>query len=481
MSVRHAGPFRLSPQPPGSIPAADPLAGTLVPDLVRLQALVDQRVVTRGTRLGLPDGRVIFVEDLEGIRLPEVDPWAAWDEDEDTGEAPPSPTLAPSLEEPSPLPTTLLEPLSGPSTPATPVPRAPKMVVGGSKSPAPRPPGQGRPAPPKGEDGGPKRAPLESVRSVDLQAPPSRSEVSERPLRPEPPPEAPRFPAGVSERGPRVEPVRPAAQREEPEGPPDNVIAFPQGGGARGRTQGSSALADLPAWSPPEAPTPRPHNEAQPQRKRWFGIAFFGAAAVLLAFVINYSVRTTAETRFPPPPERLRGRPADVAVPPPTSAPPPSVSGQVQTTASIGVVSTPDPLYEAMEDDLRTLLGIDPGAPATPDGLKDQLLVELYKMKLLGVRLDVALLEGPKGSAQKERAAELVIRYESRPGELDREIAAIGMVLGRVKRSWQTTLPRIEVRIEGLPEGPLRRVIDQQRAEALYLGRIGILEFLTGG
>ena len=39
---------------------------------------------------------------------------------------------------------------------------------------------------------------------------------------------------------------------------------------------------------------------------------------------------------------------------------------------------------------------------------------------------------------------------------------------------------KFDLLIEGLPEGRVRRSFDGERARALYLGKLSVLDFLTG-
>ena len=111
--------------------------------------------------------------------------------------------------------------------------------------------------------------------------------------------------------------------------------------------------------------------------------------------------------------------------------------------------------------------------------LENALYVELSRMELRNLRVEAQVLNWSGRKDPIPKVAEVVIRFESR-GELDRELAAIGLVMGKYVQAFSMEVPRLEAIIEGIDNVPRRQVIDGERARLFYIQRISMVEFLQG-
>ncbi len=134
--------------------------------------------------------------------------------------------------------------------------------------------------------------------------------------------------------------------------------------------------------------------------------------------------------------------------------------------------------YLDMDNEIRGQWLERPRDIGGASGLEEALLVELPCMcAKLKVRAPVTRWGGHKG--QEPQAADFLIRYSPRPGELDRELAAIALVVGRYLSIYRLDSERLTVELEG-PDGVLRRVkMPPKEALRLYEQQVSLVDFLT--
>ena len=250
----------------------------------------------------------------------------------------------------------------------------------------------------------------------------------------------------------------------EPEGAPEQeqrggkVIAFPLP--LRSRTEGVHALATeaqvQPLRVPPRRPPPPP--AAVPTFRWWLPVGAL-LAALLLVGLARLWVGSYAAADFQPTVNTAPLPPGSVEVAQPSDPP-------ARTTP-----------YAQIEEDLRTQMRGDIREVLDPGGLEDALLIELRS-----VRVDVASVEaritawtGRKGDVPK--TAELRVRVRSR-GELDRELAGTGLIVGKYVQHYGLDVPLFEVWLDGAGGAGRLTRMDPEMARLFYLKRLDLGEYL---
>jgi hypothetical protein len=133
-----------------------------------------------------------------------------------------------------------------------------------------------------------------------------------------------------------------------------------------------------------------------------------------------------------------------------------------------------------LEQELRALLPSGELSVRGGSDLEDKLLVDLSRMRLRGVKVKAKVVEPAAGAKGPPAAVELRVQISVDEAELDRSMAAVGLAVGRAAAVAELRVLKLELLIEGLPEGRVRRSFDGERARALYLGKLSVLDFLTG-
>lgn len=291
--------------------------------------------------------------------------------------------------------------------------------------------------------------------------------------------------------------AEPIPSRVPPKASPGNrgkVIPFPGPRPGRRDTDGSHALAPEPLpfpERPPPAPPPpmqelerldrefparrRPPPGTEAARTNWWRIGFLGFLGVAVLSLARLYVTTVAQADFGParrvvvppgvPDEGVPGEAAAVAETPPT--PPPA---EVDIEAA----------YREVESQLRAsmMAGTQPTGSAAE--LETALFLELNRVRLSVIRVDVAVLatrdEVPDGEPV---SVELRVLLRSDGTELDREIAAAAMVIGKYVQGDGLSVPTFEVAFDGLADGKaLRTRVDADLAREFYAGRLRMGAFL---
>jgi len=153
--------------------------------------------------------------------------------------------------------------------------------------------------------------------------------------------------------------------------------------------------------------------------------------------------------------------------------------------------------YQDVERELRALMMSGTLDSSSGEALETSLVIELNRIRLSVVRVDVRVLSTEnrivrgtaKGSAggasggvtraDVPKSVELRIVLRSDGAELDREIAAAALVVGKYVHAEHLDMPVFEVAFQGLADGKLmRKRIDSQLAQQFSLGRLSMGDFL---
>ncbi len=332
---------------------------------------------------------------------------------------------------------------------------------------------------------------LEALEPEPLEEPPS---IEELPVGALSPIANPASPAPDEERLVAKRKPRPAAEGG-PRSPGSaasggKVIAFPslpEGGRRARRPVQSSAqpaeepvplpeVARLPAAGlpPVDLPDPRdflPKAPPKPPGTRWWRVSLVGGGILAAMLAVNWYVTWTASLTFPPPGAPMAPpAPAVAAAPAPALPPPPIDDARPDTPV--------DSPYIEMEADLRALLLDSPREIAADGQLEDALLIELRRLRVQTTGIEAPVLTWAGRKKDVPQSAEIHIHYTSRPGELDRELGAIGLVVGRYVHTFALEVPVLDVVVDGLEGGARLVTLDPDAARKLYLKRIDLDGFL---
>ena len=251
--------------------------------------------------------------------------------------------------------------------------------------------------------------------------------------------------------------------------PPNNVIAFPSPSGPS--TLGPHALAPIHASALMDLPTlqvkPKPEPRTGP---RWGVLSLVAFGCFALVAIVHSWVRHVATQTFtpsvPPPP---------AVVAPVESSGPDLTAAIVEKPIEMAAIDELTKLDQELRGRIRTELG-----SVTEDGdLESSLYVDLSRMNLSELKVDAVVTAWGGKKRDVPQSAEIQVGFRSRPGELDREFAAVGLIVGRYIQSYSLDVPRFEVLLDA-GEGAVRRwPIDPAQARNYYMRRTDLPTFLT--
>jgi hypothetical protein len=134
--------------------------------------------------------------------------------------------------------------------------------------------------------------------------------------------------------------------------------------------------------------------------------------------------------------------------------------------------------YAMMESELRAQMSLDLLEASTEVNFEEALLIELGRVKLdvSSVRVTVGEWAGRKRDVPQ--TAEFRIKLRFRSGELDRELSAVGLVVGKYIQRYSLDVGHFEVVIEQPGGMHLGYVMDPEAARKLYIQRIDLVTFL---
>jgi hypothetical protein len=150
------------------------------------------------------------------------------------------------------------------------------------------------------------------------------------------------------------------------------------------------------------------------------------------------------------------------------------------TTAGGRSPRSSDHLYEEMELALRNRMVPGCSTIAREDDLDTALRVELSRLGVHAHKVHAPVLTWGGRKGDMPHAVEIMIWYQGQAGELDRELGAIGLVVGKYAQQYGLDVRSFEVYLEGADGTSRLRALDANQAKQLYLRRVSLLQFLTG-
>jgi hypothetical protein len=254
---------------------------------------------------------------------------------------------------------------------------------------------------------------------------------------------------------------------------PSNVIAFPSPTGLD--TLGPHALAPLNSEPFLNLPSIKVPTKTEPRSGHRWGILALVAFLVFgLVGVVNAWVRHVATQTFTP-----RPIPAAVIVsePPPGAASVSAVAAPVEQAPTNRLTKVDE--LTALDQTLRGRMRLDLGSVKEKGDLESVLYVDLSRMNLSELKVDAVVTAWGGKRRDVPQSAEVQIGFLSRPGELDRELAAVGLIVGRYIQSYELDVARFEVLLNTGDAGVRRWPIDPAQARNYYIRRSDLSSFLT--
>lgn len=258
--------------------------------------------------------------------------------------------------------------------------------------------------------------------------------------------------------------IAPAGDAVAAEPPPGQVIAFPSRRVHRETsTSGGYALDDslLPRLPPPPLPDLRRTLHKPPRYTTtlsYLRLSMLVVIGVLLLLVGRAYVLDTARTVLPPHPSTAAPGAADRAGEP-----------------------LIDP-YTMLESELRAQMSLDLLEVTSESTFEEALFIELGRVKLDVASVRVTATDWAGRNRDVPKSAEFRIQLRFRSGELDRELAAVGLVLGKYIQRYSLEVPYLEV-VMASPEGGDAKLfqLEPDSARRFYIQRVDLKEFLEGG
>ena len=259
-----------------------------------------------------------------------------------------------------------------------------------------------------------------------------------------------------------IEPSPPAPAKPEVSEPPGKIIAFPAERTRRQvRTDGGYALAQrpvhrLPPPPLPDLPRPSPRPVRTTTQLSIMRLSMLVLAGVLLLLLGRAYVLDTAATILPPHPATL---------------------AEVETSEGEAPEAAPDP-YALLESELRGQMSLDLLSVTSEGEFEEALLIELGRVKLDVASVRVAVEDWAGRKRDVPQAADFQIRLRFRSGELDRELAAVGLVVGKYIQRYSLDVSRFDVVMEHSEGGFYRYRINSEAARKFYIQRIDLVGYL---
>ncbi len=113
---------------------------------------------------------------------------------------------------------------------------------------------------------------------------------------------------------------------------------------------------------------------------------------------------------------------------------------------------------------------------------EEALFIELGRVKLDVASVRVTATDWAGRNRDVPKSAEFRVQLRFRSGELDRELAAVGLVLGKYIQRYSLEVPYLEV-VMASPEGGDAKLfqLEPDSARRFYIQRVDLKEFLEGG
>jgi len=270
---------------------------------------------------------------------------------------------------------------------------------------------------------------------------------------------------------PAREPEQPTRPRRIQPTPPDDgrgkVIAFPRER-SRPATDGAYALAQdaFPTFTPPPPQPARSDALAVITYSVKWGrlIGLLGAGLALLAVVWFY-VHEAATATFPPHPASI------AATRPPQATGPGPVDGVAPAPAPPSARQS----YAAMEADIRRRMSMDLEDISAQGDLEDAMYIELPRAGLRNIRADAEVLRWTGGAPDVARFS---IRIRSETNQLDHDLGAVAIVIGKYIARYNLSVTSLDVILESDGRDPTRWTLNPESTRELWNQKIDLFEFL---
>ena len=324
-----------------------------------------------------------------------------------------------------------------------------------------------------------------SEMSLSFQPAPALSEpvVSPSPADPSPASQPPQDPVGDP-------PALAASAEGSPVSSMGQVIEFPNGrqGAARSVSDVSAALLqplevqdlvpnDLDSVRVHEAPPPQPPRSLAP----W--LVVMALILCLAAFGLSlWSIQRDAQwtsaraTAVPPTPQVQASEVAEV---------PEAVEEVASPEASASASASEEEAEQVsqlarLDAELRERIPPSPlDLRGGPDDLESALLIELSNMKLGPVKVSAPVVSWTGARNDVVEVADVEVRLTS-SGSIERELAAVGLVLGKYLQHYGFEVRTFSVIVIGQDGISRKRQMEPVSARHLWSGRKDLYEFLTG-
>ena len=318
-------------------------------------------------------------------------------------------------------------------------------------------------------------APL-SLEEQDFSAPalprlgdsPSSQPPTSQPPTSQPPTSEPPTVGG----GEDVVPVVAAPDLPKPDDPQGGgeIIAFPSTGGQRMGSTGALPALDIPDFSEFEERLTRPQGRP-PRRAFPWVLGTVGMVGILVMMMVNAHVRSTAMWVSPRTVSSTQTGAADEVVAEPEE--------KIEVVDVVTEVKSETPFaLRTASDDLRNRLS--PGVidmKGRVDDLSTALLVELSRMELGPVKVQAPVLAWGGARNDMPEAVDIHVLLQSRD-ELEWEIGAVGLVIGKYVQSYDLEVERLQLSLQS-EDGTLKRIqIDPDLTRQFYRNRVDLFGFL---
>jgi len=137
-----------------------------------------------------------------------------------------------------------------------------------------------------------------------------------------------------------------------------------------------------------------------------------------------------------------------------------------------------DAFYEQMELSLRNRMVSGCSTIEREDDLDTALRIELSRLGVQVQSIHAPVLTWGGRHGDVPLAVEIKIWYEGHADQLDRELGAIGLVVGKYAQNYSLDVRSFELLLQGADGGARKRDLDPAAARQFYMRRISMLEFL---
>jgi hypothetical protein len=149
----------------------------------------------------------------------------------------------------------------------------------------------------------------------------------------------------------------------------------------------------------------------------------------------------------------------------------PEVEAMEEIFESTGLEQVTRDLRARLEPGIRDMRG-------RPDDLEDAIFAELSRMNLGQVQVQATVLAWGGVQNDMPDAAEIHVWLMSR-GNLEREMGAVGLVIGKYIQNYDLEVPKLRLTLEDEDEQIRRVDIDPEAAREFYRNRLDLFGFLT--